>query len=132
MPNVETILRDHVTLQIECIDRLYLNGYLPRLQTEGCLVKFLLSDPAHPIPSPALLGQMTDRFVSAIKKFARDSRVPIVAFEKGQRKEEVAKKRFTRFRADEGVVFIGVAQEKAGAFRSVQKKSRSGRPWFSF
>jgi hypothetical protein len=32
MPNVETLLRDHVTLQVDCIDRLYLNGYVPLLQ----------------------------------------------------------------------------------------------------
>jgi hypothetical protein len=132
MPNIETILRDHVTLQIECIDRLYLNGYVGRLQTEGGLVRFLLSDPRRPIPSPALLGQMTERFVRAIKQFARDNGVPIVSFEKGQRKEDVAKKRFARFRGDEGVVFIGVAREKVGAFRSVKKNRPSGRPWFSF
>ena len=59
MPNIETILRDHVTLQIECIDRLYLNGYQPRLQHEGGLVGLLLRDPNNHVPSPALLGQMT-------------------------------------------------------------------------
>ena len=32
MPNVETLLRDHVTLQVDCVDRLYLNGYVPSLQ----------------------------------------------------------------------------------------------------
>jgi len=24
---MDTILRDHVTLKLECVDRLYLNGY---------------------------------------------------------------------------------------------------------
>jgi len=74
MPNVETILRYHVTLKIECIDRLYLNGYLPRLQTEGAIVGFLLRGPEHRIPSPALLGQMTQRFVESIERFAEQKR----------------------------------------------------------
>ena len=28
-PNIETIIRDRVTLTVDCIDRLYLNGYVP-------------------------------------------------------------------------------------------------------
>ena len=33
MPNVDEIIRDHVTLTIDCVDRLYLNAYVPRLQS---------------------------------------------------------------------------------------------------
>ena len=36
-PNIETIIRDRVTLTVDCIDRLYLNGYVPTLQTSGQL-----------------------------------------------------------------------------------------------
>jgi hypothetical protein len=132
MPNIETILRDHVTLQIECIDRLYLNGYQPRLQHEGGLVQLLLRNPEHRIPSPALLGQMTTRFVAAIERFAEEHYVPIVRFERGQRKEDVAKQHFARFREAEGVVFIGVAQEKVGSFRCHERKRPGRRPWFHF
>ena len=32
LPNVEGLLRDHVPLQVDCIDRLYLNGDVPLLQ----------------------------------------------------------------------------------------------------
>jgi len=39
MPNVETLLRDHVTLNVDCIDRLYLNGYVPRLQRPDLLLR---------------------------------------------------------------------------------------------
>jgi len=41
MPNVETVLRDHVVLQRDCIDRLYLNGYVPGLQRPDQLCRFL-------------------------------------------------------------------------------------------
>jgi hypothetical protein len=37
------VLRQHVTLEVECIDRMYLNGYVPQLQTErgvACFFKF--------------------------------------------------------------------------------------------
>lgn len=41
MPNVETVLRDHVMLQVDCVDRLYLNGYVPALQRPEQLERFL-------------------------------------------------------------------------------------------
>lgn len=59
MPNIDSLLRDHVTLQLECIDRLYLNGYIPNLQTEGGLLNFLMGHRKLPVPSPAVLGQRT-------------------------------------------------------------------------
>jgi hypothetical protein len=134
MPNIESILRDHVTLQIECLDRLYLNGYIPQLQTDGGLVGFLVGHRQQPIASPALLRQMTEAFVKAVETFAATHRIPFVPFERGQRKEDVAREHFSRFTADEGVVFIGVAQEKVTAFRSTTDKSRgsSHRPFFRF
>jgi len=41
MTTINDILKEHVTLDIECIDRLYLNGYIPQMQTGGQLVRFL-------------------------------------------------------------------------------------------
>jgi hypothetical protein len=41
MPTIPELLRDHVSLDIECVDRVYLNGYVPTLQTSGTLVYFL-------------------------------------------------------------------------------------------
>jgi len=38
MTNVNEILRDHVTLAVDCLDRIYLNGYIPKLQVPGQLV----------------------------------------------------------------------------------------------
>ena len=56
MPNVDEIIRDHVTLAIDCVDRLYLNAYVPRLQSEGGVVGFLLQR-GQPIPSPVLFAR---------------------------------------------------------------------------
>lgn len=52
-PNIETIIRDRVTLTVDCIDRLYLNGYVPTLQTSGQLCWYLKEHLGNPIPSPA-------------------------------------------------------------------------------
>ena len=133
MPNIETILRDHVTLQIECLDRLYLNGYVPGLQIEQGLLRYLLVDRKQVVASPALLAQMTCRFVGLMEDFAARHGVPIVHFERGQRKEDIAKQHFARFRGEEGVVFIGVAQERVTAFRSFrEKRPDRQRPFFRF
>jgi hypothetical protein len=57
MPNVETILREHVTLNADCIDRLYLNGYVPRLQRPENLSWFLHEHRKNPVVSPTAQAQ---------------------------------------------------------------------------
>jgi len=126
MPNIETILRHHTALQVECVDRVYLNGYVPGLQRPNQLAYFLKEHRGKPLPSPALLGQMTDRFVAGIKAFAGRHRIPVVQFERGQRKDDVAKEHLARYRRSEGVVFIGVAQEIDNAFRSKPHRRKDG------
>jgi hypothetical protein len=121
MANVETLLRDHVTLNVDCIDRLYLNGYVARLQRPQNLWWFLHEHRKNPVVSPVLLKQLSDRFIAAIHGFASRNRVPIVRFEGGRRKEEIAREHLNRFKGAQGVVMIGVAQEKVGGFRVVQK-----------
>ena len=126
MPNIETMLRDHIRLQVECIDRRYLHGYVPGLQRPGQLAWFLTEHRGNWFPSPVLIGRMTEQFVSAIKAFAGRERVPIVHFKSGERKDDIAEKRFAKFRGEEGVVFIGVAQEWDRAFRSKPKRRKNG------
>lgn len=122
MPNVAQLIRDHVTLEVECVDRLYLNGYIPTLQTPGQLVCFLTRHRGHPIPSPKLLGDITKGFHEKVKRFARKVGIPMVEFAKGERKDDIAKWYHARFRRPHGVVFIGVAQEKAWAFKAHHRK----------
>ena len=76
MPNIHELIRDHVTLSIRCLDRLYLHAYMPKLQTSGGLCYFLRDHLGHPIPSPALFAPMHDRFVGAIKTYATTQRRP--------------------------------------------------------
>jgi hypothetical protein len=124
MANVETLLRDHVTLNVDCIDRLYLNGYVARLQRPENLWWFLHEHRKNPVVSPVLLKRLSDQFIAAIHGFAVREQVPIVRFDGARRKEEIAREHLARLDGAEGVVMIGVAQEKVSGFRVVQKGPR--------
>ena len=131
MANINDLLKEHVVLDVECFDRIYLNGYIPRMQVPGDLVNFLIKHRGNKIPSPALLDRITKNFVQAVENFAGENKVPIVRFERGQRKDDVAAEYRKNFDACEGVVFIGVAQEKTTAFKA-SKKSSHGKVGFDY
>src|SRR5438067_2092475 len=117
MPNIPELLEDHVTLEVECLDRLYLNGYIGSLATAGGLVTFMREQLGKPIPSPVVLGQVTDKFRESVKTFAERAQIPLYQFDHKERKDDVAN-RFRRQRGvRDGIVFIGVAQEKAQAYQ---------------
>src|ERR1700728_3199862 len=61
MASIPELLHDHVTLEVECLDRLYWNGYIGRLATSGGLVTFMQQQLGKPIPSPVVLGQVTEK-----------------------------------------------------------------------
>src|SRR6266571_978151 len=123
MANINELLEGHVTLEVECIDRLYLNGYLPSLATGGALVGFLTQHLGKPIPSPALLGQITEAWVAAVKNMAAQQGIPVVHFQHGERKDEVANRLRQQRGVRDQVVFIGVAQEKAQTFSARKEGS---------
>lgn len=131
MANVDELLRDHVTLEVECLDRIYINGYVPNLQVPGQLVTFLIQHRKHKIPSPILLQKMTQGFVQDIKQYAEQNAVPIIHFEHGQRKDDIAADMRKKNPVKDGVVFIGVAQEKASAFKG-RKKDQKGYVGFDY
>src|SRR5664279_4621193 len=54
---VNDILAGHVSLDVACLDRIYLNGYLPTVQVPGQVVQFL-QHRGFPIPSPAVVEKM--------------------------------------------------------------------------
>jgi hypothetical protein len=131
MPTIPELLRDHVSLDVECVDRVYLNGYVPTLQMSGALVYFLEHHRGNVMASPVLLGEMTRAFVAQVDAFAKANHIPVVRFQPGQRKDDVATRYRRKFRAKEGVVFIGVAQEKLNGFKA-HKQVRGQRVSFQF
>jgi len=128
---VADVLTDHVVFEVECIDRMYLNVYVPGLQYAAGLVAYVHRQLDLPIASTAPLGKITDGFAAAMHRFARDQRVPWVEFVKGRRKDDIAHEHLAGFDRDEGVLFIGRAQEKTGLFRTEKRRGADGRayPW---
>jgi len=80
------VLTDHVVLEVECIRRLQLNVYQPRLQYPGAVAGFLVGHRGARFASSALMDPITKAIVASVHRFARDQRVPVDAFGKGKRK----------------------------------------------
>ena len=133
MATVLSLRRDRVTLRVRSVDRIFLQGYVPRLMSEGMVVRFLL-ERGFPIPSPSLLGDIGRAYVAAVERFAAEHEIPVVRFGRRESKEERARPyleaaaRERRF----GVVMIGVAQEKTSAWRGFREGGPDGHPHFRF
>lgn len=89
MGPVSTLLAERVTLRLSCPDRLLVQGYVPRLQSEGLLVRWMLDRGDQ--PSPRVFGRAHERMVDAVGRFVADTGVPLVSFGRGQRKEDIAR-----------------------------------------
>jgi hypothetical protein len=128
---VADVLADHVVFEVECIDRMYCNVYVPQLQHAGGLLGYIQRQLGLPIASTAPLGKITDAFCAAMRRFARNQQVPWVDFVKGQRKDDVMHEHLARFTGTEGVLFIGRAQEKTSLFRTERRRDAAGEsyPW---
>jgi hypothetical protein len=79
------VLEGHVALEIECVDRLYLDAYVPMMQVGGQVVRFLRGQLGYQIPSPALLARIGNRFRRAVSAFARERGIPILHLNKPDR-----------------------------------------------
>lgn len=129
---VADVIQDHVVLEVESIDRMYLNVYQGRLQREPGVADFFRRHRGEAFATAHVMAKMTRAFLAATDRFARQSDVPIVPFEKGVRKEDVFHEYLADFHRQEGVVFIGKAQEKATVYRTVKRRcAETGRtyPW---
>jgi hypothetical protein len=129
MGTVASVLADHVTLRVRCVDRIGVAGYLPNLMHEGGLVAFLLHRASligtRNIPSPALLGHNHDRLVRDLDRFVAEGEAPVVRFRRGDSKEQIARPHQLAAAAEDrpGVVLVGKAQERMDIWRGWVDKS---------
>lgn len=126
MADYSKLLRDRVTLKCRALDRIFLQAYVPKLQCVGQVCTFLRWQRGFRIPSSAAFGKIGAEYVRSVHAFAKEHCVPIVKFEKRQVKEEIARP-YIEAAAREGresVVLIGIAQEKAVAWRSWKAKGQ--------
>src|ERR1039457_6623171 len=125
----------HVTLDISCLDRVYLNGYVPKLQTPGGVIYFSHDHRGKPIVSPALFEPIGEKFRKDIKDWAQASGIPLIRFKAGERKAGVMAP-CLRAAAAAGcsrVVAIGCAQEFQVVWTARKRATDPGRcPQFSF
>src|SRR2546428_33655 len=122
--SVAEILDHHVTFELEAIDRMYLNAYVPSLQTGAGFVYFLKTQLRVRVPSTVMVAPMSKRFVDALEQFAATQGVDLVTFKKGQRKDDVAKEYLSTFTGDDGVQDIANHLEPAKIDAVVRKWSR--------
>jgi hypothetical protein len=130
--SVAEIISRHVKLTVEGIDRMYLNVFAPGLQYERGIVRFFREHRRQPVPSAALMSPMTRRFVAQLENFVSERGIPLVQFCKGQRKDVVMAEHLRGFTEEEGIVFLGKAQENTPVFRTERRRNpRTGQsyPW---
>lgn len=138
--NVNDVLDGHVALEVDCVDRLYLNAYVPRLQVSGQVKWFLEEHLGNPVPSPAIIEKIGNRFRREVKAFAAANQIPVLALKKPDRSRWDDRKldhvrpyldaaeRDRRF----GVVAIVVTQEFQWVFNATKHTGAGGGIWFEF
>ena len=130
---VADVLSEHVVFEVECIDRMYLNVYVPQLQYATGLVSYIHRQLGMPVASTAALAPVSEAFTRSVRSFAASCGIPWVDFAKGQRKDDVALEFLAGFTGTEGVLFIGRAQEKVPLFRTRKRRRADGSsyPWIA-
>jgi hypothetical protein len=130
--SVADVIQQHVTLTVECLDRLYLNVIQSRLQVERGIAYFFQQHRGERFATAKTMAEVTRPFVAAIEQFAQTQGLDLVTFGRRQRKDEVAREYLAKFHEREGILFVGKAQERATVVRTIsQKNPRTGRsyPW---
>ena len=131
---VNDVLDGHAGLDLECLDRLYLHGYLGQLQVGGQVIQFL-SHRGYPVPSPACLQQIGDAFRRRVASFADANHIPVVPLKAADRNIAIMQPCLdAAARAGRSqVAAIGVAQETQRVFIARKRDTDPGKcPQFSF
>src|SRR5215468_8372176 len=128
------LLDGHSALDIECLDRIYLNAYVPVLQSSGQVVAFMTQHLGKPIPSPALMEQIGTRFRRSVESYADANGIPWVKFGKDDRKIAVMQPHIEAQAATgrSGVAAVGVSQEFQRVWSAYQRDTQTAAPQYTF
>lgn len=128
---VNDLLDGHVVPDLQCLDRIYLNGYVPNLQVGGQVANFMRHHLGYVIPSPAIMERIGTAFRRSARAFAEEEHVPVVQFVKDARKIDVMRRYIAAQAATgrSGVAAIGVAQEFQNVF-AASKRTVGDGVWF--
>ena len=135
--NVNAVLDGHVMLDLQCLDRVYLNGYVPTLQVGGQVIGFLSQHLGYRVASPALFKQIGDRFSNAIRSFAEINAIPVLHLNTPDRSRWNDRKLdhvrdYVNAATQPGVVAIVIAQEVQKVFMGHRRGPKSDGPQFGF
>ncbi len=119
--SVGDVLDGHVTLEVECVDRGYLNLYIPKLMYPVGVIGFFTYHRGMPFASGALMDPITKGFVAAIHRYIKGHGVDLVHFVKGERKDEVALRYLAGHDGTEQILFVGRAEEKCTVCRTEKR-----------
>ena len=128
------VLDGQAALDLECLDRLYLHGYLAQLQVGGQVIQFL-NHRGYPVPSPACLQQIGEGFRRRVASFAEANHIPVVPLKAADRNIEIMRPYLDAAAASgrSQVAAIGVAQETQRVFIARKRDTDPSRcPQFSF
>ena len=109
------LLDGHSVPDVECLDRVYLNAYVPVLQSSGQVVAFMTQHLGKPIPSPALMEHIGTRFRKAVESYASSNGIPWVRFGKGDRKIDVMQPYLAAQAAGGGPVWLRSASRRGSS-----------------
>lgn len=137
LPNINDVLQGHVALDLDCLDRIYLNAYIPNLQVGGQVVRFLSEQLGNPVPSPALFERLGNRFREAVRLFAQERGIPILRLKKPDRSRWDDRKLdhvrpYLERASEPGVVAIVIAQEVQWVFTAYNRATKPGAVSFEF
>ena len=123
------MLRDEISLSCRSIDRIFLQAWVPQLQSVGWVCEFLIRR-GYNIPSSAAFGKIGQAYVEQVQRWAKEQGIPVHHFAKGEDKEEFARPLIEAAGKDGGTgrcVLVGIAQEKASVWRSWKAKGQEQR-----
>jgi len=81
----------HTTLEVESLDRIFLKVIQMRLQDLGGVAWFFRKHQGEAFATAKVMAEMTRPFVTAIEKFAETNAIPLIGFDRDQRKDDLAK-----------------------------------------
>jgi hypothetical protein len=137
--NINDVLDGHVVLDLACVDRLYLNAYVPNLQVGGQVQRFC-EYLDQPIASPAVIQKIGNRFRRDVDAFAKAHRVPVLHLNRPDRSRWDDRKldhvrpylHLAERTRHHGVVAIVATQEFQSVFSATKRTGNRGGVCFDW
>jgi hypothetical protein len=117
------VLDEHLTLEVDGLDRMDLNVAQPRLQADRGVAATFRAHRGETFAASALMDPLRKSFIAAVDRFVGQEQVPRLRFAEGQPKDDIAEHDHAQFTGAEGIVFVGRAQEKTPVVRAEERRN---------